>query len=287
MNRTLPWVAGLLLGSSFFFGSALARAADGRQACVEAADTGQTQRDQGKLQEARESFVSCARDTCPAVVANQCTAWLAEVDRDMPTLSFRVSDAAGKELVEAQVFVDGALRVKSIDGRVTPVNPGPHHLRFVHAGDADVEQDVVAHVGDKARPIEGHFTAKAAGAAVAPVTPEPEPASKGGFRFPLLAAVSLGVSGASFITMGVLVGTTASDVNHLRATCAGSCSPSEVSSDNTKIVVANVLMGVGIVAAAGAATSLLVVNLGHRDHPASQAMRFGVGPGFAQLSGTF
>jgi len=268
------------------FAPGLARA-DARQACVAAADSGQTQRDQGKLVEAKESFVACARDVCPAVVANQCATWLAEVSRDIPTVSLRATDASGKELIDVQVLIDGTTKLEALDGRATPINPGVHRLRFAHAGDADAEQEVLVHVGDRARPIEGHFGGNQAG--VAPrtdVARSPE-AQKASFRFPLLAGVSFGVSAVSCITMGVLVGTTASDVNHLRATCAGSCSQSEVDSANTRVVVANVAMGLGIVAAATGLTSLLVVNLGHHEVTSGQALSFGVGPGSVQLRGVF
>ncbi len=262
--------------------------ADARQECVQAADAGQTQRDQGKLEAARASFVACARETCPAVVANQCALWLGEVNRDLPTLSFRAVDAAGKELVDVQVFVDGVLKVRSMDGRATLIDPGPHHLRFVHPGAADVEQDIVAHVGDRDRPVEAKLVAGAL--PVAPAAAPGGPASDSHFRFPVFAGVSLGVSAASFVAMGVLVGTTASDVDHLRSTCAGSCSQSDVSSANTRIVAANVMMGLGIVAAGAAVTSLLVVNLRHPDQGSDTttgALVLRAGPGSLGLAGSF
>jgi hypothetical protein len=201
----------------------------------------------------------------------------------MPTFSFRAVDATGKELVDVQVFVDGVMKVRSIDGRATRIDPGPHHLRFVHPGTPDVEQDIVAHVGDRDRPVEAKLVVGALPGAPAAATGGP--ASESHFRFPVFAGVSLGVSAASFVAMGVLVGTTASDVNHLRSTCAGSCSQSDVSSANTRIVAANVMMGLGIVAAGAAVTSLLVVNLRHPDTSGALVLRAGVGS--LGLAGSF
>ena len=268
-----------------------ARAADTRQACVAAADLGQTQRDQGKLVEARESFVTCARDGCPTVVANQCAAWLVDINREIPTVSLRATDAAGKELTDVQVFVDGVVTVKSLDGRAVSINPGVHRMRFTHVGDPDVEQELVIHAGEKVRPVEVRVGSKPE-AAVAVPPPLHEGSEGHGFRFPILAGVSFGVSAASFITMGALVGTTASDVNHLRATCAGSCSPSDVSSANTRIVVANVAMGLGIATAVAGAATLLVVNLtrsgdAEKDKSAAPTAAVRAGPGSLLLVGTF
>ena len=271
----------VLVGALLVLPPASARA-DVRQECVQAADEGQILRDQGKLVEARQRFVSCARDACPSVVANRCAEWLAEVGRELPSVTFRALDASGKELVDVSVLIDGTPTLGSLDGRSIPMNPGPHHVRFARVGDSDVDLDVIVHAGDRARAIEGRFARKAAALL------EPAASSKSaGFHFPLLAGVSLGVSAVSFVTMGVLVGTTASDVNHLRSTCAGSCSASDVSSANTRIVVANVAMGLGIATAAGAGVLLVVANVGDHARAPDHAILLRAGPGSLAILGSF
>jgi hypothetical protein len=274
----------LFAGAALFL-CALPARADERKACIDAADKGQTLRDEGKLVEARESFVACAREACPAIVATHCATWLADVRRETPTVSFRATDGSGSDLVDVQVSVDGVPTLPVVDGRAVPIDPGVHQIRFSHIGAPDIQQEVVVHAGEKLRPIDVRF----ATVHPAPVSPAPssesaaqphesEP-SKTGFRFPLLAGVSLGVGAASFIAMGILVGSAASDVDHLRATCAGSCPASEVSSANTRIVFANVAMGIGIAAVATAAVSLVVVNVGHGQSSTSQALVVSAGPG--------
>jgi hypothetical protein len=281
-------VKSVALASLAVLACAFPARADERRACVDAADSGQTLRDQGKLVEARESFVTCARDACPAIVSKQCTTWLNDIDREIATVTFRATDSSGKELVDVQVSIDGALRLQSIDGRAMRINPGVHWISFSHSGDADVEQEVVVHAGEKARLVEVRIGARSSATAplAAPLRDGEAPPTSG-FRFPLFAAVSLGVGAVSFVTMGVLVGTTASDVNHLRATCAGSCSPSDVDSANTRIVVANIMMGLGITAVATAGVSLFVVNFGHSEGTARQAWVLRGGPGSVALAGTF
>jgi hypothetical protein len=267
--------------------------ADERKACIAAADAGQTLRDQGKLVAARQSFVSCAGAACPTMVATQCATWLAEVTREIPTVIFRATAGSGADLIGAQVSIDDAPAPIAVDGRAVPIDPGIHRLRFRHAGEADIRQEVVIRAGEKLRPVEVRFNAMAAaGDAEArpsveapPATPAPEKEEPAGFRFPLVAGLSLGVGAASFVAMGVLVGSASSDVNHLRATCAGSCSPADVNSANSRIVAANVAMGVGIAAMATAAVSLVVVNLSHGRAGRSQALS--IGPGSVQLDLAF
>jgi hypothetical protein len=261
--------------------------ADERKACVDAADKGQTLRDQGKLVEARESFVACARDACPAIVARQCTAWLSDVDRESATVTFVATDPRGAELVDVEVAIDGVITPGAVEGRAVPINPGVHTIRFSRKGAPDVEKEVVVHAGERARRVEAVLGAAASPVATPTLGAPPPPSSGGGFRFPLLAGFSLGVGAASFAVMGVLVGTTASDVDHLRATCAGSCDPSSVSSANTRIALANVAMGVGILGVATAAVTLAVVNFGHREASKADSVSLRAGAGSLDVLGRF
>ncbi len=255
---------------------------DARKACVQAADHGQELRDKGKLIEAREAFVACAREECPSVVARQCTTWLADVEHEMPTITVRARDAQNKDLVEVNVIVDEVLRTSSLDGRPMQIDPGVHKLRFMHEGDPDVEQQVVIRSAEKDRLIDVRFAGKAA-ASQAPSPPEGNApptaeAPKTGFRFPLFAGVMFGVGLAAGGGMAALLITTANDVNQMRSTCAGSCKQSDVDWANTRIVLANVAMGVGIAGLSLGVISLIVANVSGRPHEKA-AWRLQVGPG--------
>ena len=122
--------------------SSTAGRADERKACVEAADSGQSLRDQGKLVEARDSFVKCAREVCPGVVSHQCATWLSDVDLQIATISVRVTDGSGKDLIDVGVWIDGVSTPSAADGRALSINPGVHRFRFTHGIDT-VEQEVV------------------------------------------------------------------------------------------------------------------------------------------------
>jgi hypothetical protein len=60
--------------------SPLARAEDVNTTCYDAYVQGQRLRKQGKLAEARQQFVLCGGDNCPAISKTDCTRWRDEID---------------------------------------------------------------------------------------------------------------------------------------------------------------------------------------------------------------
>jgi hypothetical protein len=286
-----------LLGVAVALVAPSAAAADAHKAkaCVDAADHGQVLRDKGKLTEAKQAFVTCSRDECPSMVAKQCVQWLSDIEREIPTVIIRARDAQNQDLVDVNVVVDDALVASSLDGRPMALDPGVHKFRYTHPGAADVEQQVVIRTGERDRLLDVHFGGKAAAppTPVAVATPEaqaspppPVGAEKRGFHFPAFAGVMLGVGLASFAGMAVFVATAASDANTMRQTCAGSCKQSDVDWANTRIILANVAMGVGIAGVSLSVLSLIIANVG--GHPAPKtAWQVQVGPGSLGLAGTF
>jgi hypothetical protein len=247
--------------------STAARAADERKACVEAFDRAQQLRDQRKLGGAHEQLLSCSRDVCPKVVAKECLAALAEVEKDQPTVTFRARDATGKELADVKVLLDGETLVASLDGRAVAVDPGAHKVRYVHEGAADVEDDVVVRVGEKNRVLDVVFRPPAD--ATPPVVPTSAPPTTtrepSKFHVPVIAWVSLGVGAVGFGAMAVLAATAAGDAQSLRKTCAPSCSAGAVDDVRTRVTLANVGMVVGFVGVGGAILSVVLANTAFRD----------------------
>ncbi len=233
-----------------------ANADDAQDACMSQADRGQSLRDEGKLIEARDLFLSCARDPCASVIAKQCATWLQGIDAQMPTVAFRAKGGDGKDIVTVRVLVDGQARIESLDGHPVAINPGVHTFVYQHDRDPDVRDTVVVRAGEKNRPIDIQF-ATAAKVEAPPPRPEPKPRS---FRFPLGAGIALGVGAAGFVTMGVLAGVASDDANHLRGTCAPQCDPSKVDDVHTKVIAANIALGAGIAALGIAALWLILAN---------------------------
>ncbi len=250
---------------------------DQRASCVQAADRGQTARDQGKLTAARVEFTDCARAACPAIVAKQCTEWLADVNLAMPTVTFRAIDEKGQETLDVTVYVDSVERKGSLDGVPIEVDPGVHTFRFVHAGVPDVLEQVIVRAKEKGRAIDVKFSAAQA---------EKPQEHHRPFRFPWTATASFVIGAGSFIAMGVLAGTAAHDANALRQTCAPMCVQADVDWINTRVLLANVAMGVGIGFMSLFALSLIVANVGGSSDEAPKASLV-VGPGNLGFVGRF
>lgn len=263
------WALAPLLAVTLVSGSALAI---DRKACISAADDGQKLRDDGKLKDARDKFITCADKACPAAISKQCADWVGEVDHDTPTIAFRAKDASGKEIFDVQVEIDGQ-PIGGITPKATAADPGSHKIRFNRADGTSVEETFLLRPAEKDRIIE--LTFKGPAAPVGPSTPPPPiitppPASGGGgggFRFPALAWVGLSVMVVGGVGTGVFAVMANSDENKLRTTCAPFCNPSDQSSIDTKIILANVSLGLGIAGLGLTVISTIVANVGKKEAP--------------------
>ena len=192
-----------------------ARAADPtKQECVAANDAAQDLRQSGKLRLAREKLAVCAATSCPGVVRDDCTQRLAEVDSAMPHVVFAAKDAAGDDLGDVKVTIDGAPLADKLDGSSLKVDPGPHVFVFTWEGHPSVtkklvlaehdqaRREVVAFGGAETPHVESAQAARPASDAPASQTETshlPGP--------PLLSWVAFGVGGVG-LAVGVIAGVT-------------------------------------------------------------------------------
>lgn len=221
-----------------------ARADASRAACVEAYERAQHLKKEDKLKEAREALVTCAQDACPAATRADCTPWLAEVERSLPTIVVAVNDAAGKDVLGAKISIDGAPYV-GVEGAAIPVDPGPHKVKVEVKG-VTMEESVVARVGEKLRRVV--VTIRTPAPAPAPVLetkPETPPADTSGRSYVLpLVLTGVGVVGlATAFGVGVAA---KSESNDLRATCAPRCTDDQIGAVETKLLVSDIALGIGI-----------------------------------------
>jgi hypothetical protein len=231
-------------------------AADDVAVCVKASELAQSFRADGKYRLSREQLIVCSREACPGVVRKDCAQWLGEVEGSMPTIVISAKDATG-DLAAVKVTVDGTLLTEKLDGKPVLMDPGEHIFKFEVPNAPPKEDRVVIRAGEKNRNIEVTFDAAPAigGGAVTPPAPnasEP-PATSSSSGVPAAAYVFGGIGVASFAVGAVLGITGKSDVNNLRSTCAPNCTDSQVTSDKTKLALADTLMGVGIVSVGVAA----------------------------------
>jgi hypothetical protein len=187
-------------------------------------------------------------------VKKACADWLADVERRLPSVVFRAQLADGSDVLDARLTLDGAPLAHGLGGAAIPIDPGEHVVRFEHDGAAPVEEHVVVVEGERGRVITGRFAAPAVASAPSPAAPEESPSTaSSGRRLTPLTLVLAGVGGVGIIGFASFGIVATSDLNHLRQTCAPYCSASQLGNVKTEALVADVSLGVGVVALAAAA----------------------------------
>jgi hypothetical protein len=243
-------LASMLVASAGVAGRALA---DDKQDCLAASEAGQDQKLHGSLRGAREQFLICARDVCPAIVKQDCTQWLTEIMAALPSVVVGARDWQGHDIIDVTVTIDGNVVATKLDGKPIGVDPGPHAFHYESASGAPpVDEQVLIKQGERNRAL--NVTFQPPPGAVPPPAPPPEPgpapppASTGK---PLVAWVLGGAGVAALAAGGILWLTADGDVSSAKEAppngCAPNCPQDRVDGIRTKYVVSDVLFGVGVV----------------------------------------
>lgn len=220
--------------------------ADEKTACVEAHIEGQRLRDAGKLRAARQKFVTCGAQTCPGPVSRECADWLRDIDAMLPTMLVTARDAAGQESADVAVRVDGELVLPRLSGMPTPIDPGEHTFRFAWPDGRVREQRLLVTAGEKNRRVAVDYPE--ATPLVVPPLPTPLPPRESGMHVPA-ASVALGAVGVLGLGAFTVLGIDAlSRAHRLESTCAPTCAPDASSTMRREGIVADVSLGVGLVA---------------------------------------
>lgn len=193
-----PLVVSLVLLSAV--GGTSAAFAGEKEACLTASVEGQQSRAAGKLVEAKEKFLVCAREVCPPIVRQDCSTWNDEVAKVIPTVSIGVKDAQGHDLFDVRVSVDGRVVTEHLDGKSFPMDPGTHVVRAEDGAHAPVEERILVKEGEKARPVNLKFAVPKAQGEAKPGEPAPESPN---------ADAAPGRSPLPFVVLGVGVAATA------------------------------------------------------------------------------
>jgi hypothetical protein len=279
--KPLP-VLGLLLAVTTAMNEA--RADDDRAKCFDAAEKGQQLREAHKLVEARDEFRVCAAAACPATVRGDCTGWLDQADKAIPTVVPSAKDAAGNDVFDVTVTMDGVPFATRLEGVAQAVDPGPHTFRFRWPDGVAKERQVLVVEGQKALVVA--VSLAPAGGASPPPPPPPLPPppllpqSSGGPPWHTIGWIVGGV-GVAGLGLGLaFTGVTLSDKSSAGCDAATKkCTNygSITSAMNAAPVAGTGLIGGGALVVTGALL-LLLTHPSKEAPPAGQTVSFAVAP---------
>jgi hypothetical protein len=265
-------LAAVICGLGLFAdGRALAQPNGGPRtaaACIAPYENAQELRQAQHLLRARQQLLVCTAPACPEIVHADCTKWLGEVIDAIPTVVFAAS-VGSENTFDVSVAMDGAPLVTRLDGKPIEVDPGLHEFVFQHEGSPSLSRKIIVPARDKDQVISVAWPSPASakrGLDSPPSSPETPSTTRP--IPPLLFAlggVSL-VGFGAFAGVGLWAESTKSD---LQSSCSPKCSQSAVNDLQMRLLTADISLGVGAAAAAGA----LVVFLTRPEH--STARRVG------------
>lgn len=240
-------------------------------ACLTAHPEAQKLRRAQHLLEARERLVACAAPACPEAIRRDCAAWLEEVEALLPSVVVEVQDDQGQSIAGARVIVDRT--EQGGGGELLRLDPGPHQIEAA-ADHGRRSVEVTLRPGERGRVIRL-------------VLPRTRPelavtgATHGGARW--RGWVALSAAAVSAALFGYLGHTADERERALRAGCAPTCDPDEVSRLRWRYRFADAAL-VGSFVSLGAAVYLLWPAGAKRPASAS-GVRIGIGS--VAWSGTF
>ena len=271
-----------------------------KAACVESNTKAQDLRRDGKLAAAHDELRACAAPACPALVRDDCTRRLDEVERAQPTIAFEVKDASGSDVAAVKVTVDGRPLADRLDGTALVVDPGEHSFAFTIGDQPPVTRVFMLTEGEKGRrervllvatppapPAAATTAAVTAPPAATTLASEaPAPGSGGPGTQGLLALVAGGV-GVVGIGVGTVFGVVAiSKKSSAQTACPGACGDQGgVDMWNDAASAGNVSTVAFIVGAVGLAGSAALWFT--RPGQGKATTQVGAGPGGIQLRGTW
>lgn len=237
----------------------VARADEPALDCPTSSEEGQRLRDKNKYVDARAMFRACSQPTCPAIVRRDCAKWLAEVDETQPSVVIAAQDASGADLAAVRVKLDERQVASRIDGSPIAVDPGEHTLRVEADGHAPVSQHLIVRVNEKNRLIRVVFQDGPKPAVVGPPKKPEQGSEAPKAGTPVAAIVFTGVGVLALGSFAFFGLTSKHDLGSLRTDCSPYCDQSKLDDVKSKMLVADVSLGVGIVAL-GIAAVLFLTN---------------------------
>lgn len=235
-----------VLGAVSLSASSVAVAAKPRKetaVCIDSFERSQEHRRDQKLLQARTELLLCSASTCPAAIQKPCTAWLAELGKQLPTIVLHVESADGVPSTTATATLDDDTSPKTL-GTALEVDPGQHRVDVREEDGSEASLTLAIQPGEKDKKVVIRLPARPK-ATEAPPPPAPTPPRRRGLTAGPIALFSTTVVATGVFT--VLGLGARSDANELRARCAPSCPHDEVDAVRRKALGADIALGVGVV----------------------------------------
>jgi hypothetical protein len=196
--------------------------------CVVAFERGQALRREGALREARDQLLLCAQASCPELLSERCLPWLEEVRAAIPTVIVAAKDAAGRDVFDARIVVDGEVVAERLDGRPLELDPGPRRIRVERPGMIPVERDVVIVEGEQRRRLDVVLEPPGEPEPAPEPAPPAEVVAEDGPSGALIASYSLVALGTAALVAGSITGgLSIQRATDLRYLCGGTHCPPE------------------------------------------------------------
>jgi hypothetical protein len=289
-------------------------AAEDERACSVAYARAQERERAAHLVEARELLQTCAKASCGKVLYEACTAMFTQIEADIPSIVPVVTDGAGAPRVDVQVTMDKEPLTARIDGRAFRVDPGMHEFAFSTSDGVFATRKVLVVQGKhnraisisanaSGRPVADRKVVVASAASAAADEPAAAPpegtkldagnvvAAHQQRRGSLALTYTLASVGAVGIAGFGLVTEWGRKDNDLLAQCSPFCPQASVNHVRRMYFAADVSLGVGIAAVAGALWAFASSRSANEEYPGAQALQVDVRPtksgAVAGVSGSF
>jgi hypothetical protein len=197
-----------------------------------------------KWLEAREGMLRCQQAACPLAIRSDCTAWLEEVARILPTLLIVVErDDDGKAPVELEL--DGKKLELPNPPAPIEVLPGTHLVRVSLAPHPTVERVVVLGKGEKNHLVRVRFVRERPPPAPAPIAPAKPPERTR--PIPVATYALAGGAVAAFATSGIFLASALSSRDEALDSCAPECPTEDRESIDARLLAADIFGAAGLV----------------------------------------
>ncbi len=231
----------LLVGLATYASSSPARAED-NAACTKSYETAQVLKKKREYIAARRELQACIKE-CPTMVQRECGQWLESIENVVPSIVIH-AEAAGEDRTEVKVELDGKMIAEKLDGKGIDLDPGQHDLKFTLAGYPPVRKNLLVHEGEQLRVVHVVFEQPEVSFGLAPKpvvveTRRPVPPA-------LYVVGGLAVAGGVGFAAFGLVGN--GQRSRLERDCSPRCTDQAVDNLHRNLLMADVSLGVGLVA---------------------------------------